>query len=85
MEINVGVGKEEGNSTAVGVGAFNVRGSGDIVPVGKLVGMDVDVSGTDGVDSTWTEKVQASSTSAVSTKLRIRRNQLRCFMVFSLD
>jgi hypothetical protein len=75
IEIRVGVGKEDGSSLAVGVGAFNVKSSGDIVLVGKLVGRDVDASCTAGVDITSTEKVQASSTRAVSSQTRLSRIQ----------
>jgi len=70
--IDMSVGVTEG-TMAVGGTGVNVGGIG--VAVG---GEEV------GVDKISTEKLQASSNSALNTKTMIGSNHLRCFMAFSL-
>ena len=75
--IDMSVGVTDGRM-AVGVGAMDV-----CMAVG---GREFSVGGeTVGVDKTLTEKLQASSTSALIRKTSINKDHLRCFIAFSLS
>jgi hypothetical protein len=75
--IDMSVGVTDGR-TAVGEGAADVW-----VAVGRK---EFSVAGeTVGVDKTLTEKLQASSTSALNRKTSIDKDHLRCFIAFSLS
>ena len=71
MDMSVGVteGRTAVGGTDVNVGVFDATIGGEEV----------------GVDKTSTEKVQASSNSALNTKTIIGRYHLRCFIAFSLS
>jgi len=73
MEIFMSVGVSEGRLIAADV----------CIAVG---GIDVTVGGEDGaVGNTWTEKLQAPSTSVVRMKLMSNRNDLSCSKALSLS
>jgi hypothetical protein len=74
--IDMSVGVTEGRMAVGGIGVeIDVRE----IDVGAAVGGE-----KVGVDKTSTEKLQASSNSALNTKTMIDSNHLCCFMAFSL-
>jgi hypothetical protein len=75
--IDMSVGVTDGR-TVVGVGAADVGTA--------VAGRECSVGGeTVAVDKTLTEKLQASSTSALNRKTSINKDHLRCFIAFSLS